>query len=89
MADKVADLAGPGIGTYEDGVESPRIDVVLATGIDEKTCREINLGYLDPASIHLADYEHREAEGILHVPRAGEMLYRWKDAPPELGGKQT
>ena len=75
-----------GIGTYADGVERPRVNVVLATGIPEAECRLINLGYRDPASIRVADFAHREAEGILHVPKAGEMLYRWKDAPPELGG---
>ena len=62
------------------------MNVVLATGIPEAECRLINLGYRDPASIRVADFAHREAEGILHVPKAGEMLYRWKDAPPELGG---
>ncbi|MBP7275841.1 MAG: DUF2088 domain-containing protein [Kiritimatiellae bacterium] len=75
-----------GIGTYEDGVERPRVQVVLATGISEAECREINLGYRDPASIDLDEFSGREDEGILLVPRAGEMLYRWKDAPPELGG---
>jgi nickel-dependent lactate racemase len=75
-----------GIGTYADGVETPRIEVVLATGISEATCREINLGYRDPASVNADDYRGREDEGVLHVPKAGEMLYRWKDAPPELGG---
>jgi hypothetical protein len=76
-----------GIGTYENGVETPRVNVILATGIPEATCRKINLGYLDWRSIKVEDYQHREAEGILHVPKAGEMLYRWKSAPPELGGQ--
>ncbi len=76
-----------GIGTYEDGVERPRVKVVLATGISEDECRVINLGYRDPATLRVSDYQGREAEGILHVPKAGEMLYRWKDAPPELGGR--
>jgi lactate racemase len=75
-----------GIGRYEKGVETPRVEVVLATGIPEETCRRINLGYLDPATVDPADYQGREAEGVLCVPKAGEILYRWKDAPPELGG---
>lgn len=75
-----------GIGTYENGIEKPRVEVILATGIPEATCKKINLGYLDWRSIKVEDYANREAEGILHVPKAGEMLYRWKDAPPELGG---
>ncbi len=75
-----------GIGSYENGVETPRVQVVLATGISEDECRRINLGYRDPASIRLADFQNREEEGILCVPKAGEMLYRWKHAPPRLGG---
>ncbi len=65
-----------GAGTYEGGVESPRIEVVLATGVPEETCRQVNLGYRDPVSIHLDELKGREDEGILVVPRAGEMLYR-------------
>lgn len=75
-----------GIGTYENGIESPRVEVVLATGIPEATCRKINLGYMDWRGIQVADYQNREADGILHVPKAGEMLYRHVNAPPELGG---
>jgi lactate racemase len=67
-----------GLGTYEDGVEIPRINVTLATGIPVERCRQINLGYLDPASINLADWQGREDEGILFVPKAGELLYRLK-----------
>jgi len=75
-----------GIGAYENGVERPRIEVVLATAIPEAVCRRVNLGYADPRSIRPAEYAGREAEGVLHVAKAGEILYRWKDAPPELGG---
>jgi nickel-dependent lactate racemase len=70
-----------GIGTYANGVERPRIRVTLTTQIPEDVCRTINLGYRDPRSINVADYQGREDEGILHVPRAGEMLYRLKDPP--------
>ncbi|HID61845.1 MAG TPA: DUF2088 domain-containing protein [Anaerolineae bacterium] len=65
-----------GIGTFENGVERPRIQVTLATGIPEERCRRINLGYLDPATIDIAEWEGREDEGILVVHKAGEMLYR-------------
>jgi lactate racemase len=75
-----------GIGAYEHGVETPRVEVVLATGIPEPVCRAANLGYLDPRSIDPAAYRDRESEGILYVPRAGETLYRWKHAPLSLGG---
>lgn len=67
-----------GIGTYENGVEKPRINVILATGIPAETCREINLGYRNPATIKVAEFMNREDEGILYVPKAGEMLYRLK-----------
>ncbi|MCH7988347.1 MAG: DUF2088 domain-containing protein [Planctomycetes bacterium] len=40
-----------GRGTFENGVEKPRIQVTLASGISEETCQRINLGYRDPASI--------------------------------------
>jgi nickel-dependent lactate racemase len=75
-----------GVGTYENGIEKPRIRVTLATQIPEETCRRINLGYRDPRSIKVADYENREPEGILCVPKAGEVLFRLKDAPPWARG---
>jgi lactate racemase len=67
-----------GLGSYDAGtsIETPRIKVTLATGISEERCRRINLGYLDPASIKLDEWQGREDEGILYVPKAGEMLYR-------------
>ncbi|GAF88392.1 unnamed protein product, partial [marine sediment metagenome] len=65
-----------GIGTFEGGVERPRIKVTLATGIPEEQCRQVNLGYLDPATIDMAEWEGREDEGIVVVHKAGEMLYR-------------
>jgi len=67
-----------GIGTYKNGVEKPRVNVVLATGIPEEICRKINLGYRDPATIEVEEWKDREDEGILYVPKAGEMLYRLK-----------
>jgi nickel-dependent lactate racemase len=70
-----------GIGTFEDGLEQCRIQVTLATGIPEATCHKINLGYRDPESIRVDDYREREADGILHVPKAGEMLYQLQQPP--------
>ena len=66
------------LGTFDaaTGVERPRIQVTLATGIPEERCRRINLGYLDPAGIRVEDWKGREADGVIVVPRAGEMLYR-------------
>ena len=68
-----------GTGSYENGIEKPRVEVILATAIPAETCRRINLGYLDPASIRLADYMDKEEEGILYVDHAGEILYRLED----------
>jgi nickel-dependent lactate racemase len=70
-----------GIGTYENGVEKCRIKVTLATGIPRDLCEQINLGYRDPATIRTEDFANREAEGVLLVPKAGEMLYRLKNPP--------
>lgn len=70
-----------GLGEYDAAtrVETPRIQVALATAIPPERCRRINLGYLDPASVRLEDWQGREEEGVLLVPRAGEMLYRLKE----------
>jgi len=67
-----------GGGTFENGIETPRIQVTLATGIPQERCERLGLGYLDPATINPDDWANRENEGILLVPRAGEMLYRLK-----------
>jgi nickel-dependent lactate racemase len=70
-----------GLGQYDaaTGIEIPRIRVTLATGIPEERCRRINLGYLDPAAIRMDDWRGREGEGVMVVPRAGEILYRVKE----------
>ncbi|MFN8497094.1 MAG: lactate racemase domain-containing protein [Anaerolineae bacterium] len=68
-----------GVGAYEDGVECPRIAVTLATSIPEDICRQVNLGYRDPATIALEDWPTAEDGDRLVVPRAGEMLYRLKE----------
>ena len=67
-----------GIGTFEDGVERSRIRVTLATRIPRERCERLNLGYLNPDTINLDHWRGREDEGILLVPKAGEMLYRIK-----------
>ena len=67
-----------GAGTYDadTGVERPRIEVKLATGIPRQRCERINLGYMDPGSIDPEAWADREDEGVLLVRKAGEMLYR-------------
>ena len=67
-----------GTGTMENGIEKPRIEVVLASAIDEETCKKISLGYLDPDTIDLDDYRGLEDESILFVEKAGEVLHRVK-----------
>ena len=74
-----------GIGTFDNGVEQCRARVTLATQLPPEVCRRINLGYRDPASIRPADFAGREAEGVLLVPKAGEMLFRLRHPPPWAG----
>jgi nickel-dependent lactate racemase len=70
-----------GIGTYEDGIERCRVQVTLATGIPKEICAEINLGYRDPVTIDPKEFADREEEGVLLVPKAGEMLYHLRNRP--------
>ncbi|MDF2440414.1 MAG: hypothetical protein JWN98_1398 [Abditibacteriota bacterium] len=70
-----------GVGTFENGVEKPRVRVTLATQIPPEVCAKINMGYRDPATIRIEEFENREDEGVLYVPKAGEMLYRLQDPP--------
>ncbi|HWI58876.1 MAG TPA: lactate racemase domain-containing protein [Bacillota bacterium] len=76
-----------GIGQFENGVEKCRAKVTLATQIPPEICQRINLGYRDPKSIRVEDYADREDEGILLVPKAGEMLYQLQNPPQWAGGK--
>lgn len=70
-----------GAGSYDatTGKEHPRVQVTLATGISEESCVRHNVGYLDPAKVNLAEWREREDEGILLIPRAGEVLYRLRE----------
>ena len=68
-----------GTGTYQNGVEKPRVEVVLASAIPKEKCEQINLGYLNPEEIRIEDYLDREEDGILFVDHAGEILYRLED----------
>lgn len=71
-----------GAGTYdaETRVELPRIQVDIATRIPRERTERINLGYVDPATISIEDWQHRaqDDDGILVIPHAGEILYRLK-----------
>lgn len=70
-----------GGGTFENGIEYPRVQVTLASGIPPEVCREINLGYRDPATIDVESFANREDEGIFLVRKAGEQLFRLEDDP--------
>lgn len=65
-----------GAGSYERGIEQPRIQVTLATSIPREVCERVNLGYRDFRGLNLNDWANREDEGLLLVPSAGEVLYR-------------
>jgi nickel-dependent lactate racemase len=71
-----------GLGAYDEktGIETPRIQVTLSTGVPEERCRRVNLGYLDPASVNLEQWRGREADSIVLIPRAGEVLYRLRQS---------
>jgi len=70
-----------GIGEVVNGKEKPRANVTLATGLSEEMCSRINLGYRDPKTINIEDYDNREKEGVLLVRKAGEMLHQLNDPP--------
>lgn len=67
-----------GSGGMENGLEKPNVKLTLASKISAEDCARLNLGYLDPSSINVNAWKNREAQGILFVARAGEVLHRVK-----------
>jgi nickel-dependent lactate racemase len=67
-----------GSGVMENGIEKPNVRVTLSSKISAEDCARLNLGYQDPAKVDIESFKNREDEGILYVPRAGEILYRKK-----------
>ena len=68
-----------GMGTWDpvDG-ERNRITVALATSVPREIVEACNVGYLDPATIDISEYE---ADPDTFVePHAGEVLYRLRPA---------
>lgn len=58
----------------DDGRVVPRYRITMATGLDEATCRQVNLGYLDYRTF---DYEKlRDDTDTLIVNDAGRDLYK-------------
>lgn len=67
-----------GSGVMENGIEKPNVQVTLASKISAEDCAKLNLGYLDPMKIKMDEWKDREDEGILYVPKAGEILFRMR-----------
>jgi nickel-dependent lactate racemase len=67
-----------GAGMMEAGIEKPNLRLTLASNISAVDCARLNLGYLDPAAVNLSEWQQREQDGLLFVPKAGEILYRLK-----------
>jgi nickel-dependent lactate racemase len=68
-----------GIGTFDDGVEHPRVSVTLATAIPEEVCKHVNLGYRDPRSIDLEKWRIERNDNVLVVENAGQVLHRLRN----------
>jgi nickel-dependent lactate racemase len=67
-----------GSGIMENGIEKPNVKVTLASKLSAEDCAQLNLGYLDPSKINIEEWKDREEEGVLYVPKAGEILFRMK-----------
>ena len=65
-----------GVGTYQNGQETLRMKIVLASKLSEERCKAINLGYMDPNTFDLKNYENDP--DTLVIQDAGEVLYRLK-----------
>ena len=61
----------------DDGKIVPRYKITMASGLDEETCRKVNLGYLDYRAL---DYEAMRLDpDTLIVADAGRDLYQLRD----------
>lgn len=68
-----AHLAHVAFAGRNDNELLPRFTITLASQVDEKTCRKVNLGYLDYQKFQISDYEN-DSETLI-VERAGRDLY--------------
>lgn len=68
-----------GGGTFANGIEHANASVSLATQLSPKACQQLSMGYVNPADIDVSAWQNREDEGILYVPKAGEVLYRVRE----------
>jgi lactate racemase len=69
-----------GAGRFVNGIEYPRARVTLSSQVGPADCRKLALGYRNPNEIDLKEWQNKEDEGILFVPKAGEVLYRLRPA---------
>jgi nickel-dependent lactate racemase len=69
-------VKGPGTYDAPSRVESPRINVTLATGIPREQCEHLTLKYADPGSVDTSEWSAELGSDAYKVPRAGEMLFR-------------
>jgi nickel-dependent lactate racemase len=67
-----------GSGVMENGLEKPNVRVTLSSKISAEDCAWLNLGYLDLSKVNINEWKNKEAEDVLYVPKAGEILYRLK-----------
>jgi nickel-dependent lactate racemase len=67
-----------GSGVMENGLEKPNVRVTLSSKISAEDCARLNLGYLDLSKVNINEWKNKEAEDVLYVPKAGEILYRLK-----------
>jgi hypothetical protein len=51
----------------------PRYSIILASAVDPDTCRQVNLGYMDPSTFRRDIYEG-DADTLV-VEQAGRDLY--------------
>ena len=68
-----------GSGIYENGAEHARIKVSLASKVSPQDCQTLSLGYYDPDTINADNWLNREDEGVLFVPKAGELLFKVRE----------
>jgi lactate racemase len=67
-----------GSGVMDGDHEVPNVRLTLASKISAEDCARLGIGYMNPAAIHLEEWQNREQDGVLYVARAGETLHRVK-----------
>jgi nickel-dependent lactate racemase len=72
-----------GIGSFENGIEEPRVTVTLATGIARPECEAVNLAFRDVRAIDVERWRHEE--DTLVVEEAGQVLYRLREPNASRG----